>query len=138
MGPAVQYELDELVANTMAFVNSVKKGQVQPEPVVDDRIADTMAVANTTKEELDQIESVDAVVAVLNQALADNSPKPFAPVAWPTFEREEVTQRVANFKAHQLRMQSEREHYYFQTMARSRSVMDNARAPKENDLRLRT
>jgi hypothetical protein len=128
MAPARQNELDELVANTMAFVNSVKKGQVQPEAVVDARVADTIAVVNFIKEKPDQTEPVDAVVAVVNQALADNSLKPFAPMTWPTFGREEVTQRVANFKAHQLRMQSEREDYYFQTMTRTRAVIDNARA----------
>jgi hypothetical protein len=110
-------------------VNSVKKGQGQPEPLVDDRVADTTAY--TVKEKRDQTErAVDAVVAVLDQALADNSPKPFTPMTWPAFGRDEVTQRVANFKAHQKRMQSEREDYYLQTMARTRAVIDNARAPK--------
>jgi hypothetical protein len=127
MAPARQNELDELVANTMAFVISVKDGQ--PEPVVNDSGVATTAVANVA-EGPDQTEPVDAVVAVLNQALADNSPKPFAPMTWPTFGREEVTLRVANFKAYQLRMKSEREDYYFQTMARTRTVIDNKRAPK--------
>jgi hypothetical protein len=128
MAPARQNELDELVANTMAFVNSIKDGQ--PEPVVNDRGVATTAVANTVAEKLDQTERVDAVVAVLNQALADNSLKPFAAMTWPTFGREEVSQRVANFKAYQLRIKSEREDYYFQTMARTRTVIDNKRAPK--------
>jgi hypothetical protein len=52
-------------------------------------------------------------------------------MTWPAFARDEVTQRVANFKAHQKRMQSEREDYYLQTMARARAVIDNARAPKK-------
>ena len=83
MSPARQNELDALIADTMAFVESVKDGQMQPEPVIEDGVADTMAVANTTKEQPDRIERVDAVVAVLHQALADKSPKPFLPMTWP-------------------------------------------------------
>jgi hypothetical protein len=128
MAPAPQNEVDELVANTMAFVNSVKDGQ--PEPVVDDRGVARTAVANTVAVGPDQTEPVDAVVAVLNQALADNSPKPFAPMTWPTFGREEVTHRVANFKAYQLRMKSEREDYYFQTMARTRTLIEQCVSAK--------
>jgi hypothetical protein len=110
MAPARQNEFDALIADTMTFVESVKDSQMQPEPVMEDGVADMMAMANASKEKPDSTEPVDAVVAVLHQALADKSPKPFSPMTWPlTSGREEVTQRVANFKAHQLRIQSERE-----------------------------
>jgi len=132
MAPARQNELDELVANTMAFVINVKDGQ--PEPVFNDSGVATTAVANVA-EGPDQTEPVDAVVAVLNQALADNSPKPFAPMTWPTFGREEVTLRVANFKAYQLRMKSEREDYYFQTTARTRLVIEQCVSAKTKMMR---
>jgi hypothetical protein len=131
MAPERQNEFDALIADTMTFVESVKDSQMQPEPVMEDGVADMMAVANTIKEKPDPTEPVDAVVAVLHQALADKSPKPFSPMTWPlTSGREEVTQRVANFKAHQLRIQSERENYYLRTMARTRAVIDNAIAQK--------
>jgi hypothetical protein len=128
MAPAPQNELDELVANTMAFVNSIKDGQL--EPVVNDGGVATMAVANIVAEGPHGTEPVDAVVAVLNQALADKSPRPFSPMTWPTFGREEVTRRVANFKAYQLRMKSEREDYYFQTMARTRTLVEQCVSAK--------
>jgi hypothetical protein len=130
MAPARQNELDVLIADTMAFVDSVKDGQMQPETIIEDVIADTMAVANTTREKPDRTEPVDAVVAVLHQALADKSPRPFSPMTWPTFGREEVTRRVANFKAYQLRMKSAREDYYFQTMTRTRMVIEQCVSAK--------
>ena len=48
----------------------------------------------------------------------------------PPSERDEIKQRLANFKAHQLRMQAEREDYYLQTMTRTRAVLDKVRTPK--------
>ena len=42
-------------------------------------------------------------------------------------EREEIKQRVANFKAHQLRMQNEREGYYSKTMSRTRAIIEGTR-----------
>jgi hypothetical protein len=40
----------------------------------------------------------------------------------PPSERDEIKQRVANFKAHQQKMQAERENYYLQTMTRTRAL----------------
>ena len=49
-------------------------------------------------------------------------PARLSPMTLPPSERDEIKQRVANFKAHQLKMQAEREDYYSQTMARTRAL----------------
>jgi hypothetical protein len=48
----------------------------------------------------------------------------------PPSERDEIKPRLANFKAHQLRMQAEREDYYLQTMTRTRAMLEKVRTPK--------
>jgi hypothetical protein len=45
-------------------------------------------------------------------------------MTWPASERDEIKQRVASFKAHQLRMQTEREDYFVRTMTRARAAID--------------
>ena len=49
-------------------------------------------------------------------------PARLSPMTLPPSERDEIKQRLANFKAHQLKMQAEREDYYSQTMARTRAL----------------
>ncbi|HWN79745.1 MAG TPA: hypothetical protein VNN81_18070 [Bradyrhizobium sp.] len=89
----LQRELDALIESTIAFANSVKRRQ----PVADLPVALRMA----------------------EQALADTS-KPIQPSITITLasERDEIRQRVSNFKAHQEKMAREREDYYLQVKAR--------------------
>jgi hypothetical protein len=85
-------ELDALIESTMAFARDVQR-----HPIPD------LPVAMRTAE----------------QALADTSkPIPPTPTVWPTSERDEIQQRVNNFKAHQEKMAREREDYYLQIKAR--------------------
>ena len=94
--------LDALIESTMAFVNDVKR-----QPIPD------LPLALRTAE----------------QALADTS-KPItaratvAPTVWPASERDEIRQRVRNFKAHQEKMAREREDYYLQVKARMLAPVD--------------
>lgn len=44
------------------------------------------------------------------------------PLSWDTSEREHIADRVASFKAHQARVQREREDYYSRTMQRARDL----------------
>jgi hypothetical protein len=89
-------DLDDLIESTMAFAKNVN-----PRPIPD------LPVAMRTAE----------------QAVAE-TPKPvppataFTPIVWPTSERDEIRQRVNNFKAHQEEMAREREDYYLQMKAR--------------------
>jgi hypothetical protein len=48
----------------------------------------------------------------------------------PPSERDEIKQRLANFKAHQSRMQAEREDYYLQMMTRTRAAIQSLRERK--------
>jgi hypothetical protein len=94
--------LDALIESTMAFVKDVKR-----EPIPDLPLA----------------------LRAAEQALADTS-KPItaratiAPTVWPASEREEIRQRVSNFKAHQEKMAREREDYYLQVKARMLAPVD--------------
>jgi hypothetical protein len=89
----LQQELDALIESTIAFANSVKRRQ----PIADLPVALRMA----------------------EQALAGTS-KPIQPpiTLTPASERDEIRQRVSNFKAHQEKMAREREDYYLQVKAR--------------------
>jgi hypothetical protein len=89
----LQQELDSLIESTMAFANNVRRRQ----PIADLPVALRMA----------------------EQALADTS-KPIQPPITLTLasERDEIRQRVSNFKAHQEKMAREREDYYLQVKAR--------------------
>src|ERR1700737_3795809 len=85
-------ELDALIESTMAFARDVQR-----QPIPD------LPVAMRTAE----------------QALADTSkPIPPTPAVCPASERDEIQQRVNNFKAHQEKLAREREDYYLQIRAR--------------------
>jgi hypothetical protein len=80
-------ELDALIESTMAFARDVQR-----QPIPDLPIA----------------------IRTAEQALADTSkPIPPTPTVRPASERDEIQQRVNNFKAHQQKMGREREDYYF-------------------------
>jgi hypothetical protein len=139
MVPTWKRELDALVTETMAFAASVtEKKLVQPKQD-DPPVADTTASEGDAKDEV--VEADVPVLATLEAVLAEEptvpSPLPEAPSplpepkTWPVrlppmtvppSERDEIKQRLANFKAHQLKMQAEREDYYSQTMARTRAL----------------
>jgi hypothetical protein len=66
------------------------------------------------------------VRAAVKVALAETSKSPdeeFAPMTWPTSEHDDIKQRLANFKAHQLKMQNERDEYFLQVMTRTRALI---------------
>jgi hypothetical protein len=90
-------ELDALIESTMAFANDVKRRH--------------------------PIREMPGAFRVAEQALANPSkpippPIAIAPTVWPRSEREEIRQRVSNFKAHQEKVAREREEYYLQMRAR--------------------
>jgi hypothetical protein len=142
MAPTWKKDLDALVTETMAFAASVnEKKLVQPNPV-DPLVAHAAAPEGDANNE--NVQADVPVLATVEAVLAEEptlpeapSPLPEAaspvpePKTWPArlspmtlppSERDEIKQRVANFKAHQLKMQAEREDYYSQTMARTRAL----------------
>jgi hypothetical protein len=91
-------ELDALVESTIAFARDVEH---QPIPI--------LPVAVRTAE----------------QALADTSkPIPLPAAIAPASERDEIRQRVSNFKAHQEKMARQREDYYLQMKAKMLAPVD--------------
>jgi hypothetical protein len=100
-----QRELDALVRQSMALAQSVRGQSITAaEP------------------------AVEPILVVVDQALAEPPPRAaIAAMAWPISERQEIMQRVADFKAHQLKMQNEREGYYLKTMSRTRAIIETTR-----------
>jgi len=99
----LKQEVDALIESTMAFAKDVSRRQ----PVAD------LPVAMRTAE----------------QALADTSkpippPATIVPTMLPASERDEIRQRVSNFKAHQEKIAREREDYYLQVKARMLASVD--------------
>ena len=85
-------ELDALVENTMAFARDVERQRLPDLPVA---------------------------VRTAEQTLADTSkPIPLPTAITPASERDEIRQRVNNFKAHQQKVAREREDYYLQMKAK--------------------
>ena len=89
-------ELDALIESTMAFARDVQRQSIPDLPVA---------------------------MRTAEQALADTSkpiplPSTFAPMTWAASERDEILQRVNNFKAHQQKVAREREDYYLQIKAK--------------------
>jgi hypothetical protein len=146
MVPPWKKELDALVTETMAFAASInEKKQIQPKQV--DPLVDTTAYESDAKDEV--IEAGVPVLATLEAVLVEEptvpsplseapSPLPepktwparLSPMTVPPSERDEIKQRLANFKAHQFRMQAEREDYYSHTMARTRALAVGSPATK--------
>ena len=100
-------ELDALIESTMAFVRDVKRQPIPDLPVAM-RTAE-QAVADTPS-------PVDQTVTI-------------APIFSPTSERDEIRQRVDNFKAHQEKIAREREDYYLQVKAKMLAPVDPNPAP---------
>jgi hypothetical protein len=100
----LQQELDALIESTLAFANNVRERH---------RIAD-----------------LPVALRVAEQALADTSKPIQPPVSFaPASERDEIRQRVSNFKAHQQKMAREREDYYLQVKARMLSSVPPVSLP---------
>jgi hypothetical protein len=147
MVPTWKEEFDALVTETMAFAASVnEKKLAQSQSKHDDQL-----VADATVSEGDaKVEIVQAglpVLATVEAVLAEEptapSPLPEAPspstepTTWPArlspmtvppFEQRRDQATAGKLQGSQLRMQTEREEFYVQTMARSRAVIERSPA----------
>ncbi len=104
----VRQELDALIQSTLAFANDVRRRQ----PNLDLPVA----------------------LRAAQQALADTSkptppPVTITPTVWPASARDEIRQRVRDFKAHQEKMAREREDYYLQMKARMLASVPRSLSP---------
>ena len=94
-------EIDALIESAMAFARDVKRQPIPDLPVA-------MRTAEQTP--ADTPNPVDR-------------PATIAPIVWPS-ERDEIRQRVDNFKAHQEKIAREREDYYLQVKAKMLAPVD--------------
>ncbi len=89
-------------------------------------VEQTMALAKSAREEPISVRP-PAFLNALEEALAEPPSNPvqktFAPMTSPASEREEIKQRVANFRAQQ--QKREREDFYLRTMAKALSPIKN-------------
>ena len=147
MVPTWKKDLDALVTQTIAFAASVNEKKLAQSKQVAPIVADMAASEGDAKDEVVQpdLPVLATVEAVLAEESSAPSPLPEAPsplpepTTWPArlppmtvppSERDEIKQRLANFKAHQSRMQAEREDYYLQMMTRTRAVIQSLRERK--------
>jgi hypothetical protein len=148
MVPTWKRDLDALVTETLAFAASVNERKLAQAKPVDPQITDTSGSDGDAKDEV--VQADPSVLATVEAVLAEEptapsplpeppSPLPepktwparLTPMTVPPSERDEIMQRLASFKALQLKMQAEREDYYLQTMTRARAVP--ARSPRTKD-----
>jgi hypothetical protein len=145
MVPTWKKDLDALVTETIAFAASVSEKKLAQSKKVAAIVADAAASGSDAKDEIVQPDPpvFATVEAVLAEEPAAPSPLPVAPsplpepTTWPArlppmtvppSERDEIKQRLANFKAHQLKLKTEREDYYLQTMTRTRALAARLRS----------
>ena len=127
-------ERDLLIAQTMAFVQSVTGKQPDAEPDVDVKPI---------------LETAPAVEAALVEAAKMRAEEIVSPPATPAKDvqvsiqmprtivasdfRAEIQARVANFRAHQQRFNREREEYFSATLTKLRTAIENDSAPDRSD-----
>jgi len=112
-------ERDALVSETMAFARAVRSQRpisteriAVPKQTSDDVLEDSLEVASTERE---------SAQPTIEQPIARRR---LEPMKWGGSEREEITQRVANFKAHQQRFIREREDYARSALGRMQASQD--------------
>lgn len=74
---------------------------------LDSLIEQSMLLATTVRDESIAIRHApvfEAVEEVLSERLSDPTPRTFAPMIWSDYGRQEISQRVANFRAHWQKM----------------------------------
>jgi hypothetical protein len=110
-----------------ASVNNKKLVPLKQGPSV----ADMTVSGGVAKDEIVHADPLATVEAVLGQEPTLPAPllvetkallAKLPPMTLAASERDEIKQRLAGFKAHQLKMQAEREDYYLQTMTRTRAL----------------
>ena len=124
-------ERDALIAQTMAFVQSVtgKKQAAEPLPlVVSEPIPmppPPTPVAPTSPAPAEVVTPTFALAVETPAIPSSPAPRPMV----PTDFQHEIKSRVASFRAHQERFNREREEYFSATLAKLRSSIKDAPAP---------
>ena len=100
----LKQELDALIESAMTFAREVGRQPIPDLPVV--------------------LRTAEPALAERLKPIP--RPATITPIASPASERDEILQRVTNFKAHQQKMAREREDYYLQMKARMTTTTPDA------------
>src|SRR5271156_1934974 len=132
MNAEIQKELDNLIEQSMSFAKSVSNNSIGQLAKSDGAVGLTRMQAalnaglnerqyKTTQAvaKIPEAPVIRAVEEVLSERPSPPIQKKFAPMIWPDYGRQEIDQRVANFRAHQQKMTREREEFFVQTMAKA-------------------
>jgi len=101
-------DLENLVAQTKAMIRSTNHKSIRatPSPEVPPDVVPSEISPPKPSQPLNTMDKVS-----------------MAQMTWLSPAREEITQRVAGFKAHQEKMRREREDYYRETIAKTRALL---------------
>jgi len=105
-------DLENLIAQTKAMIRSTHHQGIEtapPQVVPPDVVPSEISPSDVSQ----PLKSMDRVSA----------PQMTSQMTWRSPAREEITERVAGFKAHQERMRREREDYYRETIAKTRALL---------------
>ena len=126
-------ERDELIAQTLAFVQSVtdKRGETgrrDAVPLLPPKSENALAaVAHALASEAPSSAARPSAAPTGNPAASAMSP----PIISLTEMANEIRTRVASFRAHQERFNREREEYFASTIARLRAAIKDVPPPRQ-------
>jgi hypothetical protein len=128
-------ERDLLIAQTMAFVQSVTGKQPDAELDVDARpILETAPAAEAAPVEAAKMHAAEIVTSSPAAPPKDVQVSIQIPRTVVLSDvRTEIQARVANFRAHQQRFNREREEYFKTTLTKLRATIENDSAPNRSD-----
>lgn len=114
-------ERDALIAQTLAFVQSVTGGK-------DDVLQLEAPVSGPAAAV--EIVTAEAIAVEIEPLHAPPSPRPAPVPAWRSGDfRSEMQARIANFRKHQERFEREREEYCAATLTKLRAAIRDASGP---------
>lgn len=123
-------ERDALIAQTLAFVQSVTGRKEEPRRPGDIPAPPGAAVDLVSILAIEQALDVDRPSQVTAVAVPPPQPFQVAPPRTAGEFRTEVQARVANFRKHQERFEREREEYCATTLAKARAAIRDASASR--------
>jgi hypothetical protein len=120
-------ERDLLIAQTLAFVQSVAGKKADVEAVPDER-PEASSHVEAAATEIREIFERPVVEPPKNLLVSTPIPR----IAATSDFRTEIQARVMSFRAHQQRFDREREEYFSATLAKARATLRNETAPNSS------
>jgi hypothetical protein len=111
-------DLESLFAQTKAMIRSANHKSIRTAPLPEVATADVAQPGAVTS----SVSSPAMPPAIGSPDKASTSQMTLQ-MTWRSPARDEITQRVAGFKAHQEKMRREREDYYRETIAKTRALL---------------